>query len=377
MYSGYFNHYNHIAEGYWDRRSFLGHWWRINRGDARWAPPYYPKLFDAIVRRRSPYMAKLRPKYIHMLALPDNRKPNEEGLPKPSTALFETTTGACAVLCDPRRKDGTAYLGLLHCVNDLPSLKRFLNLAIDCAGQLGYHRLVGPTGLSPHLQYGVLMDHFHLTPPLHSPYNPPYVPEIVQGALRPYRASHLYHVDVASAEIENEDAVVFRVRHHRGEEIAHELAPLFQRVFDEPDGFPKPDEDETAFILDWLSVWPLDAYIAYVSDAPVGYALLQPDFAPAVARARGGRNPLWRSWLALRSRYPTRDGRLLYGGVLPDYRRRGIASQLWRHVLLHAQSAGWETLNIGPVSFANVAGAFLAKQGAVRRQTYRLFATEL
>lgn len=389
MYSGYFNHYSSVAEGYWDRRTFVRRWRVMIQGDRRWTPPYFPAFYDAVVRCRSAHLKRLHPRLIHLEALRDTRKPNKGGLPAPSSSFFEIPVGACILLCDPRRTDRTAYLGLLHMANDLPSLERTIGVALEQAGQAGYHRLIGPTGLSPHLQSGVLMDHFNLHPPLHTPYNPPYVPEIMQGALRPYRSSHLYHVDIQPSRSEDVPAVDSHVELKesiRGglrivslpqNEWLQVLSPMFSTIFAETDEFPAPDDLESEFLLQWISVWPASALVAYMDEEPVGFVMLQDDLARAVARARGGLHPHWRAWLAWRARRPAKEGRLLYGGVLPDHRGKGFGLQLWQQAIRHAQSCGWRSLSIGPLSFANPAGAFLMNRGAERRQSYRLFATEI
>ena len=198
MFDGYFNYSKSVAEGYWERHAFVRSWWRVYSGDARWVPPHFPFLYGALVRGQSKHLARMRPQFIHLEALQDTRRKTDKGVPRAAGPLFETTVAAAVLLADPRRRDRTAYLGLLRCVNDVESLERFAGLALEQAAQAGYHRLVGPTGLSPHLQSGVLQDHFHVTPPLHTPYNPPYIPEVMHGALFPLRTRALFHVSTGS-----------------------------------------------------------------------------------------------------------------------------------------------------------------------------------
>lgn len=99
-------------------------------------------------------------------------------------------------LCDPRRREGTAYLALLHCVNDPESLDRLLGRLAEALSARGCRRVIGPIGLSPHLGSGLLQDCWGQLPPLHTPYNPPYVPEVVGSAMRPLDRARLYHLEV-------------------------------------------------------------------------------------------------------------------------------------------------------------------------------------
>jgi hypothetical protein len=83
---------------------------------------------------------------------------------------------------------------LLRCANDEETLERLLDAALGWAGEQGCTQLVGPTGLLPAWQSGALLDHFHVTPPLHTPYNPPYLPDILAGAMTPLYDTALYQL---------------------------------------------------------------------------------------------------------------------------------------------------------------------------------------
>ena len=104
-------------------------------------------------------------------------------------AFMEEPVAATVMLADERRQDGTAYLSLLHCVNDNETLERLLGAVMENLWEAGCQRVIGPTGLSPHLQSGALQNFFHLAPPLHTPYNPPYVPELLESVMEPIRGA--------------------------------------------------------------------------------------------------------------------------------------------------------------------------------------------
>jgi GNAT superfamily N-acetyltransferase len=82
---------------------------------------------------------------------------------------------------------------------------------------------------------------------------------------------------------------------------------------------------------------------------------------------------------------PVAAGRLLFGGVLPAWRGRGVGAALWGWALAAARARGWRTLTIGPlwsprrvsrVPAADpepLAAAFLLARGALPRQTYHLY----
>ena len=375
MVSGYFNHTSLIAENRWDRRGFVRNWWRIYAGDRRWAPPYYPLLRSAVGGSGDPFIGRQNPLLCSLEAFP-GRGRTEEGrmLHSQPGAIMYGPVSAASLLADPRRRDGTAYLGLLRCVNDVESLERFVGVALEQAAALGRFRLVGPTGLSPHLGSGVLQNHFHVTPPLHTAYNPPYVPEVMESVLAPLATQHLYHVATpAEASPVDGPAQIARLA---PADCRQEMVPLIVKSFVPDSEFPAPDVEEAAFLLRWMASWPLAVWVAAVDGQAAGYVALQPDLSAAVAWAGGGRNILWRLWLAWRSARSAASGRLLMGGVLPEFRGRGVGRQLLGQALHVAREAGWHTLTAGPLSEMHPGAQFLTAHGALARQSYTVYGTE-
>ncbi len=162
----------------------------------RWAPPRY-SLLRKLARGDDPFVARQNPLLCSLEAFPGRRRTSGAGMEfNQPAAIMDVPVAAAMILSDPRRQDGTAYLSLLRCVNDVESLERFVGVALEQAAYLGRYRLVGPTGLSPHLGSGVLQDYFHVMPPLHTAYNPPYVPEVMENVLAPLQTQRLYHAVV-------------------------------------------------------------------------------------------------------------------------------------------------------------------------------------
>jgi GNAT superfamily N-acetyltransferase len=371
--SGYFNYNPQIAENRWDRSTFVRNWWRIYAGDTRWAPPHYA-LLRKMANAADPFIARQNPLLCSLEAFPGRRRTSGGMEFNQPAAIMDVPVAAAMVLSDPRRQDGTAYLSLLRCVNDVESLERFVGVALEQAAYLGRYRLVGPTGLSPHLGSGVLQDYFHVVPPLHTAYNPPYVPEVMESVLAPLQTQRLYHA-VVPAETPAAQGPA-QIVHLSTEACRKELIHLIVETFMADGEFPAPDTEEAAFLLRWLAAWPLTAWGAVVDGRLAGYAIVQPDLAAAAARARGGKSVLWRLWLAWRSARPVTAGRLLLGGVLPADRGRGIGRQLWGQAMHAAHAAGWRTLSAGPLPRMHPAARFLAACGAEARQSYTVYASE-
>jgi GNAT superfamily N-acetyltransferase len=368
----YFNHYPKIAETRWDRWSFARNWWRLYAGDPRLAPPYYPALLRELEPGRNPHLARLASLFVQIEALQRRRATLPQGLD--SVGLQHPIVMAVA-LGDARRPDTAAYLSLLRCVNDTDTLKRLLDYLLENLAAKGYHRLIGPTGLSPHLGTGLLQDYWDVVPPLYTPYAPPYMPEVVGLVLRPFARSQLYHLDIP-AELPPAPSVQARLLPFDPARLVTNLLPLLAAACPTWADFPPPDVEEAAFLLRWLSRWPLHGWLAEIDDQPVGFILLQPDLAPRVRLARGGRNLFWRAWLAWAKSRPTRHGRVLFGAVLPNWRGQGIGSQLLHQAIRTASQQGWQSLTFGPFPTMAPGVKFLKHRGAEARQTYLLYQLE-
>lgn len=370
----YYNHRATIAEDGWNRWMFVRQWWRIYRSDPYWVPPYAPTLWRNLNPVRNPHLARLNASPIWLEALP--RRSSTNATPSFSGVAMEQGAAAALTLVDPRRSDATAHLAWLHCVNDADSLARLLDVLSERLASRGVRRLIGPTGLSPHLGSGLLQDCWNLQPPLHTPYNPPYLPELAENVWRPRSSARLFHLIVLPEPplLKSSPARLMPLNPAR---LSADLLPLLVAACPSWLDFPPPDAVEAAFLLRQFSPWPLWGWLAEVENEPAGFILLQPDLAPCLRRANGGRNPLWRLWLQWGARHPARHGRVLFAAVLPGFRKQGIGRQLLHQVLVDAIVHGWESLSIGPLPTTSPGSRFLQHLGAAARQTYVLYQRDL
>lgn len=370
----YFNHKAHTADDRWARRGFAHRWWQLYEGDPYWVPPYYPALRRALEPAHNPHLARMSPLHLYLEAVPRPQRGARRGVDAAammSGALaMERTMAATVALVDPRRTDRTAYLALLHCANDPHSLDRLLDALIEKLRPHRCERLVGPVSLSPHLGSGLLQDAWNALPPLHTPYDPPYLLELVERGMRPLARQLLYRVEIPQQPPNlTGPAQIVPLEPAR---LATDLLLLLAAACPATD-FPPPDAEEAAFLMRWLRPWPLYGSLASVEEEPVGFVLLQPDLAPLLKRFKGGHRWLRRLLLAWASRRGVQEGRLLFGGVLPAWRGQGIGHQLWQQALTIARDRGWQRLTIGPVPTRAPARAFLERQGASPARSYLLY----
>jgi ribosomal protein S18 acetylase RimI-like enzyme len=362
-----------MAQTWWERWSFTRNWWGLYQGDPYWTPPYYPSLRWALEPGRNPHLARLSPIFVHSEALRGRRRGVQFNL---SASLMEEVVAAAVALGEPRRSDKTAYLALLQCVNSLESFKQLLNFVAEPLLNRGYRRIIGPTGLSPHLGSGLLQDYWNEVPPLHTPYNPPYMPELAAVVLHPRSRGQLYHLEISPDVIPDATPKAELLPLDPGR-LATDLLPLWRAACPPWLDFAPPDAAEAHFLLHWLGRWPLLGWVAQVDAQPVGFILLQPDLGAHLRQARGGRHLLGRLWLQFLSRRPIRRGRILYAGVLPAWQGQGIGRQLFHQAMLSGQQQGWQSLSMGPLPGTAPGSRFLERLGAKPGQTYFLYQGDL
>jgi GNAT superfamily N-acetyltransferase len=286
---------------------------------------------------------------------------------------FEEPVAAAVVQIDRRRDDNAAYLGLLRCVNDEETLERILAKAFEHAAEAGCSRLLGPTGVFPAWNPGVLANHFNRTPPWHTPYNPPYADDLMAALMEPWLETELY--EIAVPEKLPAAPALAAIEPLALDRLAGDLLPLLAASTGLDPYFPAWDELEARTLLQWLQATaPPQAWLAEVEGSPAGFVMVQADLAPLLRRTGGGRRWPGRGYLALRRNAGVTAGRVLLGTVAPSWRGRGVGQQLWQRALAHAQQMGWQTLTCGPLAVGSEGAAYLARQGAKAQQRYVTYA---
>ena len=377
----YYNFVDHCAENWLGREQFSSAWWRLNKNDPQWAPPYYPAFRRALDASRNPHLARCSHTLFHLTATRKSGRKTDQGDQINQDILLgislDVSVGAAVLIKDPRQVDGSTHLAWLHSINDRDSFEHLLDLASENGRQMGARRLLAPTGLSPHLGSGLLVDRWNATPPLHSAYNPPYLPELMHSEMELLETSRLYRLGIpedGNGELPHHPAQVEGLEPAR---LGEDLLPLFVAACAGWDNFSPPDQVETKFILDQISSWPVYARLASVEDRPAGFILLQPDLAPRLKTAAGGRRLLRRMWLQAWQGRPVEQGRLLFGAVLPEWRGQGIGRQLFQLAMHIGRGQGWRWLILGPSKDDSPAAHLLQSHHAQQFGTLQLLQRSL
>lgn len=368
----YFNYTPHWATDWWARRAFAHAWWQLNADDPRWLPADYVAWRRLVVRADAPYWRRIAAQPVYLEALP-RRRPSAyapDNQPLLAGAVFEQPVAAAVLLCAPEPA-ATAYLSMLHCVNDEETLDRLLGVVMERAADAGCMRLVGPAGLLPGWGSGALLNHFDRLPPLHTPYNPPYLADLLATSMEVCQEQVLLTLPITTTDAPATGPASLKPL------ALHDLAsahlPLLETALTAHSDMIELPPDAAALLLQWIGVYPAAGWLAEVNGVPVGFIVVQPDLAPLVRRTGGGRWLPWRWYGAWARRRPARRGRLLFGGVAPTWRRRGVGRQLLAQALHYAASVGWSELICGPFTVGTPVIAWLQQADAHIEQHYALY----
>ncbi|MEJ2600683.1 MAG: GNAT family N-acetyltransferase [Anaerolineales bacterium] len=369
-----------LAENGFERWRFLQTWWRLYRHERHWAAPYYPAFKEALNPESNPHLKRMEPRLVFTRGVARKRGQNTiEGDLSPYLGLgvaAEATLSCALLLYDQRRPDGSAYLALLHSQNTPSGLEGLLDFAGEELAYSGARRILGPVGISPFFNSGVLTNLWNQTPPAYAAYNPPFLPELMGQVMEPGPVRHVYRLPVTAGNAPVLSGPA-RLEPLEVKRLANDLLYLLQVACLPLEEYPAPDVLEASFLLKSIRQWPHWGWLAKVEGRPAGFVLLQPDFSPLLQRTGGGRALWQRLVLRLLSNQPTRSGRVVFGGVAPNYRRQGIARQLWQQVIRFAQLQGWESLSVGPLPETSPAARFCTNLGGQSNQEYRLYTGDL
>ena len=380
----YFNFTSQIANDWWGRRAFLNTWWRANARDHRWTPPVYSFLESTLVHRRDPLMNTYRPDLLAVEAVTrQSFSTNIGGMVMP-TGMGDSIVAQALALHDRRVDPATTFLAMMAFANDEETLDRLLDSTWQSAATHGAQRIVAPAQWAPSFSSGLLLDHFHVLPPLHTPYNAPFVPELMQGAMEPLQHSLLWYLEVAHAPTASALPQGVQIESFDVDRLAGDLLPLAQAAAVTAAVLEPPTVDEVRFALRmWTALAigaPLAGRLVTVDGAPIAFYVTQADVGAMLRRLRGGR-PLWaRSLLALRPRFHRHwrsvEGRVLLAACMPHADERSVAQAMIDDLGARARGMGWRTLTIGPLPEGAAIAQVLANAGAIARQRYALFVQE-
>jgi GNAT superfamily N-acetyltransferase len=312
-----------------DRRTFLELPWQIYADDPIWVPPLLIERRGFIDPRRHPF-------YQHGAAIPlvayRDRRP----------------VGRILVSDDPlfnaHHEENVGCFGMFESVDEPAVATALLNAAADWLARRGRSRMMGPIDYSMNYACGLLVEGFDSPPRVMMNHNPPYYRRLLESCGLT-KAKDLYawwfdrenRIERWRPRVERAVARIgVVVRPLRRDDLPSEILrcrAIYNEAWKDNWGdvpMTLAEFEHLAKFLLHLAVPDL-LLVAEVNGRAVAFSMTLPDFNEAARRLNGrlfsyglpiGLLKFWRNLKSVKT------ARLLALGVIPEYRRKGIAELL-------------------------------------------------
>jgi GNAT superfamily N-acetyltransferase len=324
------------------RSEFVDFPWRIYRDDAHWCPPLKMEVHAAIDPKKHPFY-----RYgaaTQFLARRDGQ-----------------VVGRILVSDDPNynaeHNSNVGCFGMFETINDSLVARSLLNSAADWLRSRGRTSIMGPIDYSTNYPSGLLVEGFESPQRVMMNHNPAYYANLLEDwGLMKAKDLYAWWFDSENPSLDAWTSRAARLAKRGGVTIRHidfkdfdneveRCLAVYNGAWEKMWGFVKMTQDEfrhMAYQLKQMAV-PELLLLAEVESQPVGFCVTLPDFNEAV-RPLNGRL----TWCGLptglfkllRGMKRIQSGRMAILGLLPGYRRRGIAELL----ILQAFQYGKNTL---------------------------------
>jgi len=363
-----------------ERDRFIKFPWRIYENDPVWVPPLLLERKQFLDRKKHPFY--------------------EHG----DAALFLARAGGEVVgrimAChDPKynalHQSNVGFFGMFESIDDQQVASALLEAAADWLRQLGRDQIMGPIDYSIFDLCGVLIEGFQFHPMVLTAYNPPYYRALIEAC------GFEKEIDLYGWWFSNPTEAVIRLRRLAGalekrreitlrqgnlRDLAGEsrkLLQIYDQAWKNNWGFVQFTEKEFEFMTQELKpILVADfVWLAEIKGEPVGFILCVPDINVALKKINGRLTTFGlpiglAKLLYYKSRIKT--VRLVALGVLPKYRRHGVAEML---VLRIIEEAMIKRGCVGEASLIlennRMMNRFLEAIGAEKYKTYRIYRRSL
>ncbi|PYJ08232.1 MAG: N-acetyltransferase [Verrucomicrobia bacterium] len=358
-----------------DRNAFIKFPWKIYKNDPAWVPP--------LVIERKEFLSRKHPFYEHGDA-----------------ALFLARAGGEIVgrimaSDDPNynalHQSNVGCFGLFESIDDQAVANALFEAAAGWIRRKGREEIIGPIDYSTNYVCGLLIDGFQHSPTLLTSHNPPYYRQLIEG-WEFEKAIDLYawwFSDFAEAAArlrrltsrmkDRQPASIRPADLKNLEKEGRRIREIYNEAWEKNWGFVPFAEREIDYMTKELKpIVESDlTLLAEVEGQPVGFILAVRDINVVLQKINGRL-----TWFGLPIglikllyyRRRIKKGRLIALGVIPKYRRRGVAEALVLRIIeegmIKRGGAGELSLTLENNFMIN---RFLEAIGAQKYKTYRIY----
>ncbi|HEV2840225.1 MAG TPA: GNAT family N-acetyltransferase [Chthoniobacterales bacterium] len=359
-----------------ERDAFIKFPWRIYARDPAWVPPLLVERKQFLDREKHPFyqhgdaalfLARSSGEIVGRIMASDDPKYN---------ALHQSNAGC---------------FGMFESIDDQQVANALFDAAAEWLRQLGRDEIMGPIDYSTNYLCGLLIDGFQFPPTLLTSHNPPYYSALLEGGgFEKAMDLYAWWLDdptqaatrlrrVATGWKKRSDVTIRPARLADIREEARKIREIYNQAWRNNWGFVPFSESEFEVMTRELKpiLVPELVWLAEIEGNPVGFVLCVPDINVALRKINGRLTtfglPIGLAKLLYhKSRIKT--VRLVALGVLPKFRRNGIAEML---VLRTIEEAMIKRGFVGEASLileSNVLmNRFLEAIGLEKYKTYRIY----
>ncbi len=360
-----------------DRDAFIKFPWQIYADDPAWVPPLLLERKEFLDQKKHPFF--------------------EHGAAQLFLAWRDRKiVGRIMASDDPRynaeHHSNLGCFGLFESIDDPAVAQALLGAAENWLRARGRDEIMGPIDYSTNYVCALLIDGFEHPPTLLTSHNPPYYAALIEGCgfgkamdwyawwfSKPTEArARLQKISARFADSLN--VVIRSVNMKEQAAESRRLRKIYNRAWEKNWGFVPFTEAEFDHLVQELKPLAEPEYtlIAEVGDEPVGFLLYLPDINVAFRHLPDGRLTKWGLPIGLakllyhKSRLKT--GRLVALGVVPEFRRHGVAEKLVLRIIEEAMIKNGVTGECSMILENNrLMNRFLEAIGADRYKTFRIY----
>jgi len=363
-----------------DRDAFIKLPWKIYALDPAWVPPLLIERKEFLDREKHPFFEHGKAEFF--LA----RRAGE-------------VVGRIAASDDPKYNaihgSNVGCFGMFE-ATDTEVANALFDTAAEWLRELGRDEIMGPIDYSTNYLCGLLIDGFQHPPTLLTSHNPPFYSRLIEGwgfekvmdlfawwfANPANAAARLRRL--AGALRKRAEKVTLRPGNLRDlPNEARRIRAIYNEAWEKNWGFVPFSEKEFAYMTKEMKPLLLAdlIWLAEIGGEPVGFILCVPDINVALKKINGRLTTFGvpiglAKLLYYKSRLKT--VRLVALGVVPKYRRHGIAEMLVLHIIEEAMLKRGFIGECSLILENNVMmNRFLEAIGAEKYKTYRIYRRSL
>jgi GNAT superfamily N-acetyltransferase len=360
-----------------ERDAFIKFPWEIYRHDPAWVPPLLLERKEFLDRKKHPFyqhgdaqlfLAWRERKIVGRIMASDDPNYNAE------------------------HNSNIGCFGLFESIDDPAVASALLGAAANWLRARGRDAIMGPIDYSTNYVCALLIDGFQHPPTLLTSHNPPYYAGLIEGSgfhkvmdwyawwFDQPNEAHVRLRRIASRFAHSLDVTIRSVNMKDVTGESRRLREIYNRAWEKNWGFVPFTTAEFDHLIKELKPLARPEYtlIAEVNGQPAGFLLYLPDINVALRHLRNGRLFTWGVPIGLakllyyKSRLKT--GRLVALGVIPEFRRHGVAEKLVLQIIEEAMLKNGVTGECSMTLENNrLINRFLEAIGADRYKTYRIY----